>query len=431
VSTDSGAVVTASSDGLSTRRDAGPVSEARARVQVTLSPQNMWRVGLALLAVVAVGLLVKFVVSDGGSVIFAVIMSWFAAIAIAPVVNRLSRHMKRGAAVGLVFAAFALFAVVFVAAFGDLFVREIEQLIRQLPSLVDGALKWINSTFNSHLSRDSVLSSVHLSPQKIAASAGNVGVSLLGFVGSAAGAAFSLFTFGMFLFYLSADMPRLERWIGSLFPPRHQEAAETVWKLTMEKTGGYVGSRLVLAGINAGTTAIVFVIIGMPYWLALALWTGIVAQFVPTIGTYISIALPVIVGLLTPTPWIGWVALGWALLYQQVENVTIEPKISSKAVDVNPAVSFGAVLLGAALFGVAGAVLAVPVIAMLLALLEIYGNRYDLLPELAKEIDSTETPRSRKGRRATADTAAGTVTENVDDGQPAAVAVSGSVSPAD
>jgi len=95
----------------------------------------------------------------------------------------------------------------------------------------------------------------------------------------------------------------------------------------------------------------------------------------------------VLVGLLSPNPWLGVIALAWGLLYQQVENLTIEPRISAKAVDVNPAVSFGAVLLGTALFGIAGAFLAVPVAAMLLSLLGIYGKRY----ELAAEIE-TDTP---------------------------------------
>ena len=141
---------------------------------------------------------------------------------------------------------------------------------------------------------------------------------------------------------------------------------------------------MVLALINAVTTAVVFVAIGMPYWLPLALWTGVVAQFVPTVGTYIAIVLPVVVGLLTPQPWLGVAALVWAVLYQQVENLLIEPRISARAVDVNPAVSFGAVLLGAALFGAAGAFLAVPVIAMLLALLNIYGRA------------TTSSPKSRR-----------------------------------
>ena len=50
--------------------------------------------------------------------------------------------------------------------------------------------------------------------------------------------------------------------------------------------------------------------------------------------------------------------LAWGLVYQQVENLTIEPRISAKAVDVHPAVSFASVMLGAALFGAAGAILA-------------------------------------------------------------------------
>lgn len=156
----------------------------------------------------------------------------------------------------------------------------------------------------------------------------------------------------------------------------------TVWRLTSQKTGGYIGARVILATINSVATGIVFVIIDMPYWLPLALWTGIVAQFVPTIGTYIAIALPVLVGLLSDRPIVGVLALGWAILYQQVENLTIEPRISARAVNVNPAVAFGSVLLGASLFGVAGAFLAIPVTAMLLALLDIYGKRYELIEEL-------------------------------------------------
>ena len=153
---------------------------------------------------------------------------------------------------------------------------------------------------------------------------------------------------------------------------------------------------MVLATINSVTTGIVFWAIGMPYWLALAIWTGVVAQFVPTIGTYIAIILPVIVGLISPTPWLGLAALVWALLYQQVENLTIEPRISARAVDVHPAVAFGFVMLGAALFGAAGALLAIPVGAMLLALMETYQARFDLVPELAAQAPQ---PRQQTRRR--------------------------------
>jgi len=208
-----------------------------------------------------------------------------------------------------------------------------------------------------------------------------VGINVFGLLSSALGSIFGLFTLGLFTFYFSAQMPQLQVWVARLFPARTQGLVGNVWRITAQKTGGYVGARVVLGTINAVTSGIVFFAIGLPSWLPLALWTGVVAQFVPTIGTYIAIVLPVLVGLLSPQPWTGVVALGWALLYQQVENLTIEPRISARAVNVNPAVSFGAVLLGAALFGVAGAFLAVPVVAMMLALLDIYGKRYDLVSE--------------------------------------------------
>ena len=129
-----------------------------------------------------------------------------------------------------------------------------------------------------------------------------------------------------------------------------------------------------------------FALIGLPYWLPLALWTGIVAQFVPNVGTYISIALPVLVGLTSSEPILGVYVLIWGIAYQQVENLTIEPRISARAVDLHPAVSFGAALLGAQLFGLSGALLGVPVAATVMAMLEIYKRRYELTPETEERV---------------------------------------------
>jgi predicted PurR-regulated permease PerM len=194
-----------------------------------------------------------------------------------------------------------------------------------------------------------------------------------------------MFTFLLFTFYFSADGPRLRRWVAQLFPTQRQSIVITVWALAIQKAGGYVSARIVLAAINGATTSLFLLVIGMPYWLVLGIWTGVVAQFVPTVGTYISIVLPVLVGLLGPDPIQGVLALAWALVYQQIENLTIEPQISAKAVDVHPAVSFASVMFGAALFGAAGAILAVPAAAFILALVTIYTRKYELLPELRGE----------------------------------------------
>jgi predicted PurR-regulated permease PerM len=355
---------------------------ARGRdVTIVLESRNIWRISLTVIAAIALALFLKFIIEDGGSVLFTVLMSWFAAIAMAPAVDRMARKMPRGVATIIVMLAFAVFAVLFTVAFGQLLIEQIVELIVSLPEVLRGALDWVNQTFNLTLDIEAIKESIGLTPDNVSSIAQTVGGQALGILGSVLGAVFSLFTFGLFTFYLSSDAPRFRRWIATLFPARIQGVVLNVWDITATKTGGYVGARVVLAFINSFTTAIVFVIIGMPNWLALSIWTGVVAQFVPTIGTYIAIILPVIVGLLSDNPVVGILALVWALLYQQVENLTIEPRISARAVDVHPAVAFGSVMMGAALFGVAGAFLAVPVMAMLLALLGIYMKPHAFNPE--------------------------------------------------
>ena len=353
--------------------------------EIRLQPRNIWRVGWVVIGLLAIILLLRFVLEDGGSVIFTVLMAWFASIAMEPAVKRLAKHMRRGLATIIVMLAVAVFFIVFLIVFGRLFVDQITQLISALPDLVNNALALVNDKFGQNYSSQELLEKLNITPDKVAGYVQQFAGGIFGVISSVLGGVFGLFTFGLFAFYLSADGPRFRLWLASLFSPRLQDVFINVWDVTAAKTGGYVAARVILAALNGTTTAIVFLIIGMPGWLALGIWTGLVAQFVPTIGTYIAIVLPVLVGLLSDNPWRGVIALVWGILYQQVENLTFEPRISAKAVDVHPAVAFGSVLLGAGLFGVAGAVLAIPVTAMLLSLLSIYRTRYELIPSLALE----------------------------------------------
>jgi predicted PurR-regulated permease PerM len=358
--------------------------------RMLLDPGNVWRIGLVVIALIALVTVVRFVLEQGSSLIFTVVMAWFASLAMEPAVSRLARHMPRGAATGLVMAGVVAFLIVFFALFGGLIVEQVSTLVASVPGLAVDALGWVNGRLGTDYTLDDVLANIDLSPERAAGVAGQLAGGVLAVIGSIAGAVATFFVFALLLYYLSADGPRLRRWIASLFPPRVQETTVVVWDTTAEKTGRYVSARVVLAAVNATTSGVVFLIIGLPSWLALALWTGLVAQFVPAIGTYISIVLPVLVGLLSPNPWLGVIVLAWAVVYQQVENLTIEPRISARAVNVHPAVSFGSVILGTAMFGIAGALLAIPVVAMLLSLLDLYRTRYDLLPELT--VDDDDVP---------------------------------------
>lgn len=369
---------------------------ASVRTTVLFEPRNVWRVGLVVLGVIALALVVSFVFRAGGSLLFTIFTAWFVSLAMEPAVSRLARRMPRYAATGLVLIAVIAAVAIFFGLFGNLVVQQVTNLVQAIPDLVDRALNFVDEQFGVRYSLDDLLKQVQQNAGSAANIAGNVAGGILSFVGALAGAVGTFFIFALMLFYLSADGPRLRRWIASLFPPPAQEATLVVWDTMAEKTGRYVGARLLLATVNATCSAIVFAVIGLPSWLALALWTGIVAQAIPAIGTYISIALPVLVGALSENPWLGLIVLAWGVLYQQVENLTIEPRISSRAVDVHPAVSFGSVILGTAMFGVSGALLAIPVVAMLLALLDLYRTRYDLVPELAAEAAAEEAEEAAK-----------------------------------
>jgi len=248
--------------------------------------------------------------------------------------------------------------------------------------LLDNAIDWVNQQTNSSYEVTDLWNQLNITPAQSAMYATEVLSGVIGIIGSLAISFFGLFTFGLFAFYLSADAPRFRRYVASLFAPKFQPRMAQIWDITALKTGNYVAARVILATINGTTSALVFWIIGMPSWLALGIWTGLVAQFVPTIGTYIAIALPVLVGVLSDNPWVGVLALFWALIYQQVENLTLEPRISARAVNVHPAVAFASVLVGAALFGVAGALLAIPVAAMIMSLVDIWQLRYEVVEEV-------------------------------------------------
>lgn len=361
-----------------------------------VSPGFLWRAGFIVMALVFIFLLIRFVIEDGGGVIFTVLMSWFFALAMAPAVERLSRHMRRGLATLIVMGGVALFLVAFFAAFGALLVDQIIEIVESVPTLAAEGLAWFNQTFGEAYTAEELLAQVNLDEEALKRIAADAAKGIFGFAVSLIGGVFGLFTFALIAFYLSADGPRLRRYLAGMLPSQSQSIFLNVWDITADKTGRYVAARAILAAVNSFFSGIVFAVIGLPYWLPLALWTGIVAQFVPTIGTYISIILPVIVGLLSGNPWLGVIVLVYALIYQQIENLTIEPRISAKAVDVHPAYGFVSVLLGASLFGVAGALLAVPVGAMVLALVQLYVKRHDVADD-ASGVDPPAAARTETG----------------------------------
>jgi predicted PurR-regulated permease PerM len=192
----------------------------------------------------------------------------------------------------------------------------------------------------------------------------------------------------LFTYYLVADGPRLRRAICSRLRPDRQRQVLAAWELAITKTGGYLYSRALLALLSAFFHWIVFQAAGIQAPIPLALWVGLVSQFLPVVGTYIAGLLPVLIAFLD-SPVKAAVVLGFIVVYQQVENYFFAPRITARTMELHPAVAFGAALGGFSLLGAAGAILALPAAAMLQAIVGEWGERHDVIESQLTELTAS------------------------------------------
>ena len=131
--------------------------------------------------------------------------------------------MRRGLATGVVMVGVVVFAIGFSAAFGNLLVSQAVTLIQAIPDALASVTAWLNSTFGTSFDPTKLLEELHITPQTLASVGVDVAGGVLGVVVAILGGVFSLFTLGLFIFYFSADAPRLKRWVARLLPPGRQE----------------------------------------------------------------------------------------------------------------------------------------------------------------------------------------------------------------
>ncbi len=306
-----------------------------------------------------------------------VLIAFFLALAIEPAVSWMSaRGMRRGAATGIVFLGVLIFAAGFVTLLGSMLAGQIQNMVEDFPKYLDSVIKWVNGTFHTELSRlevqDSVLHSDWLQRYVRNSASGVLDVSA-----QVLGGLFQLLTLLLFAFYFAADGPRLRRALCSVLPPAKQAEVLRAWEIAVDKTGGYLYSRGLMALISGVAHYILFQALGIPYAPALGVWVGLVSQFIPTIGTYLAGALPMLIAF-TVDPWYAVWVLVFVVVYQQFENYLLQPKLTARTVDIHPAVAFGSVIAGTALLGAVGALIAIPAVATLQAFLAAYVKRYDV-----------------------------------------------------
>ncbi|MEU6381215.1 AI-2E family transporter [Streptomyces sp. NPDC046909] len=306
-----------------------------------------------------------------------ILIAFFLALAIEPAVSWMaSRGVRRGLGTFLVFFGVLIVSAGFVALLGTMLANQIIKIVEDFPAYLDSVINWINTHFHTDLKRVDVQEGL-LRSDWLRNYVQNSATGVLDVSAQVLGGLFQLLTITLFSFYFAADGPRLRRALCSVLPPARQAEVLRAWEIAVNKTGGYLYSRGLMALISGIAHYILLQALEVPNAPVLAVWVGLVSQFIPTIGTYLAGALPMLIAF-TVDPWYALWVLIFVVIYQQFENYVLQPKLTSKTVDVHPAVAFGSVIAGTALLGAVGALIAIPAVATLQAFLGAYVKRYDV-----------------------------------------------------
>jgi predicted PurR-regulated permease PerM len=350
---------------------------------------------IALFFVWAVGLFIAAWALDRlRPLLFMFVIAFFLSLAIEPAVNRLAkRGWRRGGATGLVVGGVLVGTVAFFAAFGSVAFSQASELIDDTPKYVRNVVNTLNDDFGFNIDARELIKDLESEDgavrelgRDLADSAPEIGLAI-------AEGLFQILVIFVFSFYLTADGPKLRRTICARLPPERQEIVLDTWELAIDKTGAYLYWRGTQAAISIVVTWAFLFALGVPSALALAIFVGVVSQFVPTIGTYIAMVLPFVVALLNSPIDALWV-LVFLNVYQQFENYVLGPRLARFTLKIHPALTIGTVLAGGMLFGLAGALLALPATAVIQALLSTYTEEQEVI-----ESDLTKEQRKRRKRR--------------------------------
>jgi predicted PurR-regulated permease PerM len=359
--------------------------------------RSIWQVILAVV-LAWVGLWILHQTRD---LVRYLIFSLLLSFAIEPAVIYLhEKHgWRRGAATGLIlFLAFLLIVLISVLLGGAL-IKGANGIVRSLPRWVDQFDRWTQRHFHRSLISGSSSVASQNAVKHLQTYLTEHGADILGSVTGALGVVFSVFTVGMFTFYLTANGHQVRRAVCSRMPPARQREVLWAWEESIKKMGGYLYSRGLLAAINGFLMFVTLLIVGTPYAAPLALFEGVVAEFIPIVGTYVAGAVPVLVTLLTQGVGPALIVLGEILVYQQIENYFLSPKISAKTMELNAGVAFGAALAGGAIGGFIGAFFGLPIAAVIQSFVSTYGKHYEVVEDRLTHVDAPPSAKPKKERR--------------------------------
>ena len=308
--------------------------------------------------------------ASASAVFILIIVSIFLAAGLNPAVLFFqNRGLKRGAAVGAVMACVLIFVAAFIAIAVPPLLDQGNQLIDNAPQLIkdlnnNAFINDLNIKYGVIDSLQTRVDSVIKDGQfAITAFGGVIGVGKAVVSGLV-----STITILTLTLYFLASLPQVVE-IGLKFVPasRRNRVSKLV-NAIISRVGSFVGGQAIIAALAAIFILIMGLIIGMPYAGPLAIIV-LVCGFIPLIGHFIGMTIVTLVSL-TASISIAAIALASYIIYVQIENYVITPRIMKRSLSIPGLVTIIAALLGTSLLGLIGGLLAVPIAAAILLILD-------------------------------------------------------------
>ncbi len=308
--------------------------------------------------------------SSASQVFILIIISLFLAAGLNPAVEFFQRRgLKRGASVGVIVLITIAFVTLFAFAIIPPLVDQIDALVRHAPTLVTDlkSTKWI-ATLNNHFgivdSLQAKVTSLFKGGQiTVGAFGGVIGVGK-----AVVSGAISALTILVLTLYFTASLPTVTHSLYRLVPKSRRERVSKITDEIIARTGAFVGGQVTVAVIAGFFILIVALILHLPYATALAL-VVFICGLIPLIGHLLGVSVVTVVAF-TKSPLIALVAFLIYVAYVQVENYVIMPRIMKRSLEMPGLITIIAALLGTSLLGLVGGILAVPIAAAVLLIVD-------------------------------------------------------------
>ncbi|ASY24158.1 permease [Candidatus Nanopelagicus abundans] len=335
-----------------------------------VSTSNPFYFGFMVTAGALIAFTLLQALASASAVFILIIISLFLAAGLNPAVLFFqNRGLKRGASVGAVMGLVLLFVAAFISIAASPLIDQGNQLVNNAPQLVKDLNN--NAFINDLNNRYGVIDSLQTRVDSVIKDGQFAITAFGGVIGvgkAVVSGLVSTFTILVLTLYFLAALPQVVQISLRFVPATRRDRVSKLSNAIIARVGSFVGGQGIIAILAALFILIMGLIIGMPYTAPLAM-VVLVCGFIPLVGHFIGMSIVTLVSL-TKSPTTALVALGSYIIYVQIENYVITPKIMRKSLAIPGLVTIIAALLGTSLLGLIGGLLAVPIAAAVLLIID-------------------------------------------------------------